>query len=287
MAAIPEDSVWFVTGSSSGLGLELARLALARGWRVVLAARRPETLADLAKAYPDTAMTVRLDVTDAMSIAEAVGAAQARFGRIDVLANAAGYGYLAAIEEGEEQAVRAQFETNVFGLLALTRSVLPGMRARRRGHIINFSSLGGLVAFAATGYYHATKFAVEALSESLAHEVKPLGIEVMIVEPGAFRTQWAGRSMIASGTIIEDYAQTAGQRRAATKAVSGRQPGDPAKGAAAVIAAMESQSPPLRLLLGKAALDVALKRLDTLRTQFEAWRELTEGTDYPVASPSP
>jgi NADP-dependent 3-hydroxy acid dehydrogenase YdfG len=283
MAVLPKDSVWFVTGSSSGLGLEVAKLALARGWRVVLAARKPEALADLALQYRENAMTVRLDVTNPASIAEAVEAAQARFGHIDVLVNAAGYGYLAAIEEGEEHAVRAQFETNVFGLLAVTRSVLPGMRARRRGHIVNFSSLGGLVAFAATGYYHATKFAVEALSESLSHEVKPLGIAVTIVEPGAFRTEWAGRSMIASSTVIDDYAETAGKRREATTASSGRQPGDPVKGAAALIAAMESEAPPLRLLLGKSALDVALKRLDALRTNFEAWRELTEGTDFPAA----
>ncbi|MBY8604361.1 SDR family NAD(P)-dependent oxidoreductase [Burkholderia arboris] len=283
MAACPEDSVWFVTGSSSGLGRELAEQALARGWRVVLAVRQPDAVASLAGRYPDTAMTVRLDVTDPASVAAAVAAAQARFGHIDVLANAAGYGYLAAIEEGEDHAIRAQFETNVFGLLAVTRAVLPGMRARRRGRIANFSSLGGLVAFAATGYYHATKFAVEALSESLSHEVAPLGIAVTIVEPGAFRTEWAGRSMVASDTEIDDYAPTAGKRRAATRAVSGHQPGDPVKGAAAVIAALESDAPPLRLLLGKAALDVALKRLDALRTNFEAWRDLTEGTDFPAA----
>ncbi|MGH8081061.1 MAG: oxidoreductase [Lysobacter sp.] len=283
MATFSQDAVWFVTGSSSGLGHEIARLALMRGWRVVLAARQPEALADLASQYPDTAMTVRLDVTEPASITQAVEAAQARFGRIDVLVNAAGYGYLAAIEEGEDPAVRALFETNVFGLLAVTQAVLPGMRARRSGHIANFSSLGGLVAFAATGYYHATKFAVEALSESLWHEVKPLGISVTIVEPGAFRTEWAGRSMIASATVIDDYVATAGKRREATKAVSGHQPGDPAKGAAAVIAALESQEPPLRLLLGKSALDVALKRLDALRTNFEAWREVSEDTDFPVA----
>ncbi|UTV53214.1 oxidoreductase [Burkholderia arboris] len=283
MTACPEDSVWFVTGSSSGLGRELAEQALARGWRVVLAVRQPDAVASLAGRYPDTAMTVRLDVTDPASIADAVAAAQARFGHIDVLVNAAGYGYLAAIEEGEDQAIRAQFETNVFGLLAVTRAVLPGMRARRCGRVVNFSSLGGLVAFAATGYYHATKFAVEALSESLSHEVAPLGIAVTIVEPGAFRTEWAGRSMVASGTVIDDYAPTAGKRRAATRAVSGHQPGDPVKGAAAVIAALESNAPPLRLLLGKAALDVALERLDALRTNFEAWRDLTEGTDFPAA----
>ena len=152
-------------------------------------------------------------MTDNTSVDKAVSAAEARFDAIDVLVNNAGYGYLAAIEEGDDEEIRDQFETNVFGLVSVTKSVLPGMRSQRRGHIFNISSVGGLVAFAATGYYHATKFAVEALSESLAHEVGTLGIKVTIVEPGALRTDWAGRSMIESKTVIDDYAETAGQRR--------------------------------------------------------------------------
>ena len=280
MTKLSENSVWFITGCSSGIGLELARAVLERGWRAVLAARRPEVLGDLVERYRDTAVSLRMDVTDAGSIARAVEQAQMRFGRIDVLVNAAGYGYLAAIEEGEEEAVRAQFETNVFGLLSVTKHVLPDMRARRSGHVVNLSSLGGLVAFAATGYYHATKFAVEAVSESLSHEVGPLGISVTIVEPGGFRTEWAGRSMIDSRIVIDDYADTAGKRRTATRAVSGRQPGDPVKAAAAIIGAVTSEHPPLRLLLGKAALDVALARLDALRANFEAWRSVTVDTDF-------
>ncbi len=276
--------VWFITGCSTGFGLELAKLVLARGWKAVLTARKPEALASLAAEHPDNALVLKLDVTDPANIEQAVPEAEARFGRIDVLVNNAGYGYLAAIEEGEEEGIRAQFETNVFGLLALTKRVLPAMRKRRRGHIVNFSSIGGLCAFAATGYYHATKFAVEALSESLSIEVAPLGIKVTIVEPGPFRTDWAGRSIIESKTIIDDYAETAGKRRESTRANSGRQVGDPVRGAEAVIKAVESPEPPLRLLLGAPALDLAYKRLDTLRANFDAWKETTLGADYPAGA---
>ncbi|OCC00340.1 short-chain dehydrogenase/reductase [Labrys sp. WJW] len=273
--------VWFITGASSGLGRALAEAVLARGWRAVLAARRPEMLADLAAEHGERALAVQLDVTDAGAIENAVAAAEARFGRIDVAVNNAGYGYLAAIEEGEDAAIRAQFETNVFGLINVTKRILPGMRARRSGHIVNISSLGGLVAFAATGYYHATKFAVEALSESLAQEVAPLGIKVTIVEPGAFRTDWAGRSMVEASTVIADYAQTAGKRREQTRAVTGRQPGDPARAALAIIKAVEAPEPPLRLLLGAPALRIARERLEALRLNFESWAETTLSADFP------
>lgn len=274
--------IWFITGASSGLGRALAEAVLARGWRAALTARTSERLAELAAQHGERALVLTLDVTDGRSIGRAIAAAEAHFGKIDVLVNNAGYGYLAAIEEGEEAEIRAQFETNVFGLIAVTKKVLPGMRARRGGHIFNVSSLGGLVAFAATGYYHATKFAVEALSESLAQEVRPLGIKVTILEPGAFRTDWAGRSMIESRTIIDDYAETAGKRRAATRAVSGKQPGDPARAAAAIIAAYEAEEPPLRLLLGAPALKIARDRLDALRTNFDAWAQVTLSTDFPA-----
>lgn len=272
--------VWFITGSSSGLGYALAKAALTRGFRVALTARMPDMVADLAQSHGENALALPLDVTDKTSINLAVAKAQAYFGHIDVLVNAAGYGYLAAIEEGKDSEIRAQFETNVFGLLDVTKCVLPSMRARRQGHIVNVSSLGGLVAFPATGYYHATKFAVEALSESLAHEVAPLGIKTTIVEPGAFRTDWAGRSMIESGTVIEDYASTAGTRRVQTRTTSGKQPGDPARAAAAIIKAVESDTPPLRLLLGASAYAVAMKRLETLRDTFEAWRDTTLAADF-------
>ncbi|UFW64360.1 oxidoreductase [Rhizobium laguerreae] len=274
--------IWFITGASSGLGRALAEAVLARGWRAAMTARRPETLANLTAEHGDRALALALDVTDSNAVAGAVHDAETHFGAIDVLVNNAGYGYLSAIEEGDDAEIRAQFETNVFGLLAVTKQVLPGMRRRRRGHIVNVSSLGGLVAFAATGYYHATKFAVEALSESLFHEVKPLGIDVTILEPAAFRTDWAGRSMVESSTIIEDYAETSGKRRRATRSISGNQPGDPARAATAIISAFEADAPPLRLLLGAPALKIARERLDALRANFDAWAETSLSADFPA-----
>ncbi|WP_433261083.1 oxidoreductase [Actinosynnema sp. CS-041913] len=272
-------SVWFVTGCSTGLGRAIATAVLDRGRRAVVTARDPEQVADLGSN--DRALVLPLDVTDHAQVTAAVATAEDTFGRIDVLVNNAGYGYLAAIEEGEDAEVRGLFDTNVHGLVDVTKAVLPGMRARRSGHIVTISSLGGLAAFGATGYYHATKFAVEGLSESLAAEVAPLGIRVTIVEPGAFRTNWSGPSMRQSATVIDDYAETAGARRTATLATYGHQPGDPARAAQAVLTAVESDEPPLRLLLGKAAYDIATARLDTLRATFDEWRSLTLSTDYP------
>lgn len=273
-------SIWLITGASSGLGRAIAQAVLEAGDIAIATARDPATIRELVERFPDQVVAARLDVTDRTTIAQAVGEAERRFGRIDVLVNAAGYGYLAAIEEGEDSGIRPQFETNVFGLLDVTKAVLPGMRARRRGCIVNFSSLGGLVAFAATGYYHATKFAIEALSESLSHEVGPLGIKVLIVEPGAFRTDWPGRSMIESPVIIDDYAETAGKRRAATRAVSGSQPGDPKKAAQAILNAVKAEQTPLRLLLGASALKVAKARMETLKAEFEALAEVTTSVDF-------
>ena len=274
--------IWFITGASSGLGRALAEAVLARGWRAAITARRPETLTDLVAQHGDRALALALDVTDRRSVADAVRDAETHFSAIDVLVNNAGYGYLSAIEEGDDAEIRAQFETNVFGLVAVIKCALPGMRSRRRGHIFNVSSLGGLVAFAATGYYHASKFAVEALSESLSHEVKPLGIDVTILEPGAFRTDWAGRSMVESRTVIDDYAETSGKRREATRSASGKQPGDPARAATAIISAFEADEPPLRLLLGAPALKIARERLDALRANFDAWAETTLSADFPT-----
>lgn len=273
-------SVWFITGCSTGLGRALASAVLDGGGRAVVTARDPSTVADLVAGREDRALALALDVTDTGRVTEAVKAAEAAFGRVDVLVNNAGYGYLAAVEEGEEDEVRALFDTNVFGLADVTRAVLPGMRARRSGHIVNVSSVGGLAAFGATGYYHATKFAVEGLSESLAAEVGPLGIKVTIVEPGAFRTNWSGPSMRQSATVLDDYAETAGARRASTLATYGHQPGDPDRAAEAIIGAVRAEEPPLRLLLGKSAYDIATARLDTLRAGFEAWRDVTLGADY-------
>ena len=273
--------VWFITGCSTGFGRELAKAVLQRGWRVVATARRPEQLDDLVDVHGDRALKLRLDVTDHAEVVSSVKAAEERFGRIDVLVNNAGYGYLAAIEEGEDAAIRAQFETNVFGLADLIRVALPGMRKRRSGNIVNYSSIGGLVSFGATGYYHASKYAVEGLSESLAVEVAPLGIHVTLVEPGPFRTDWAGRSIVESKNVIDDYAETAGVRRKQTHERSGNQVGDPVRAAEAVINAVTAKEPPLRLLLGAPALELAYGKLDMLRANFDAWKQTTLGADYP------
>jgi NAD(P)-dependent dehydrogenase (short-subunit alcohol dehydrogenase family) len=275
--------VWFITGCSAGFGRELVRQVLDRGWRAVATARNPEQVQAVIAGHQDNALALPLDVTDKDAVARAVQAAEEKFGCIDVLVNNAGYGYLAAIEEGEDEEVRALFETNVFGLIAVTNAVLPGMRARKKGHIVNFSSIGGLVSFATTGYYHATKYAVEGLSESLAQEVSPLGIKVLIVEPGPFRTDWAGRSIKQSKKRLPDYEPTAGKRRAETEARSGNQAGDPVRGVQAIIKAVEAKDAPLRLLLGKLALDLAYKKLETQKANFDAWAEATCGADFPDA----
>jgi NAD(P)-dependent dehydrogenase (short-subunit alcohol dehydrogenase family) len=279
------DPVWLITGCSTGFGRELAKLVLARGWRAVVTARNPAVLADIAQGHADRALVLPLDVTRRQQIDDAVAQARQRFGRIDVLVNNAGYGYLAAIEEGEDDAVRAMFEANVFGLIDMTKAVLPIMREQRSGLIVNVSSIGGLTSFAATGYYHGTKYAVEGISESLATEVKPLGIDILIVEPGPFRTNWAGPSIKQSATRIDAYAETAGERRKQTEARSGSQAGDPVRAAQAIIDAALSDAPPLRLLLGKMALDLARNKLDFMRKDFDAWEATTLGADFPSNAP--
>jgi NAD(P)-dependent dehydrogenase (short-subunit alcohol dehydrogenase family) len=276
-----DNPVWLITGCSTGFGRELAKLVLERGWRAVVTARDASTVADIAEGHGDRALVLPLDVTKRAQIDHAVAHAKEHFGRIDVLVNNAGYGYLAAIEEGEDAAVREMFEANVFGLVDTTKAVLPVMRKQRSGLIVNVSSIGGLTSFAATGYYHGTKYAVEGISESLATEVKPLGIDVLIVEPGPFRTNWAGPSIKQSATQIEDYAATAGERRKQTAARSGNQAGDPVRAAQAIIDAALSDTPPLRLLLGKVALELARKKLDFLRNDFDAWEATTVGADFP------
>lgn len=275
--------VWFITGCSTGFGRALAKLVLARGWRAVVTARKAADVQDLIVGNEARAIAVALDVTKPSQIEAAVAAATAQFGGIDVLVNNAGFGYLAAIEEGDDDAVRAMFEANVFGLVNTTKAVLPTMRAQRSGMIINVSSIGGLTSFAATGYYHGTKYAVEGISESLAIEVKPLGIEVMIVEPGPFRTNWAGPSIKQSALQITDYAATAGERRKQTQARSGNQVGDPIRAAQAIIDASMAHQPPLRLLLGKMAFDLAQKKLITMKADFDRWEAVTLGADFPEA----
>jgi NAD(P)-dependent dehydrogenase (short-subunit alcohol dehydrogenase family) len=275
--------VWLITGCSTGFGRELAKLVLERGWCAVVTARDPGKIQDLVAGTDGRGLALKLDVTDSAQVAEAVKKAEAAFGKIDVLVNNAGFGYMAAVEEGEDDEVRAMFETNFFGLVDVTRAVLPGMRQRRSGRIVNISSIGGFIGFPSVGYYNATKFAVEGLSEALAKELEPLGIKVIIVEPGPFRTDWAGRSLKQTGDGIEDYAKTAGTRRQAIASGSGKQPGDPVRGAKAMIEAVQSTNPPLRLVLGRIALESARGKLDLLRRDFEAWEKTSLGADFPPA----
>ncbi len=280
---IAKDAVWLVTGCSKGLGRALAEEVLAAGYRLVATARHRTELDDLVADNPDAAMAVELDVTKPDQIADARAAAEARFGRVDVLVNNAGYGYLAAIEEGDEADVRALFDTDLFGPVALIKAVLPGMRARHAGHIVNVSSIGGLVTYPGVGYYHMVKFGVEAMSDTLAKEVGPLGIGVTVVAPGAFRTDFRGGSLQQSATVIEDYADTAGKGRANTQAGHGRQQGDPVRGARAIITAVEAEKPPVHLLIGGDALDQWRTRLDQWRQETDTWEEVTRSTDFAAA----
>jgi NAD(P)-dependent dehydrogenase (short-subunit alcohol dehydrogenase family) len=272
--------VWFITGCSTGFGRELARELLRRGKRVVVTARDKSKVEDLATDGANS-LALALDVTNPTQVRAAVQAAEQKLGAIDVLVNNAGYGYLAAIEEGEDAEIRAMFEVNVFGLADTIRVVLPGMRRAGQGHIVNITSVGGLVGNAASAYYAATKFAVEGLSEGLAKEVAPLGIKVLAVEPGPFRTDWAGRSLKQSANIIEAYDATAGARRRQISGNSGRQPGDPVRAAQAIIDVVESPNPPGHLVLGKPGLNMVRQKLDTLQAEITAWEKTTLGADYP------
>lgn len=274
---------WLITGCSTGFGRALARHVVALGHNVVVTARNPAQIADIVAGHEERTLLLKLDVTKGDEITAAVEASQQRFGSIDVLVNNAGVGYFGAFEESDMDAVRAMFETNVWGLAQMSRAVLPGMRRRRAGTIVNISSVGGLRALPSLSFYAATKFAVEALSESLSREVAPLGVKVLIVEPGPFRTDWAGRSPGQSGTIIDDYAETAGAFRRTITGYSGQQPGDPERAARAIVMAVNATEPPLRLLLGKAALAGARQKLAELKTDFDAWAAVTEGADFPSA----
>ena len=278
-SAAGESPVWFITGCSTGFGLELARQTIQNGYRTVMTARDPSGIASFGAT--GKALVLKLDVTEPAQVAAAVASAESHFGGIDVLVNNAGIGYFAAIEEGEEAEVRKMFEVNVFGLSRMTQAVLPGMRRRRSGCIVNVSSLGGIRGMPALGQYCATKFAVEGLSEALRQEVEPLGIRVMVVEPSGFRTDWAGRSAKESVRQIDDYKATAGRVRATVRAASGNQPGDPVRAVNAVFAAVASGTPPHHLLLGNNAFDGAMAKLDELRKQFTAGEAVARAADSP------
>ena len=274
-----EKPVWFITGCSTGFGRELASHVLKLGYRTVVTARNPEDVKDLADI--GDALVLKIDVTDHVQAESAVKAAEEHFGCIDVLVNNAGIGYFAAIEESDETQVRRMFDINVFGLSRMIHVALPTMRKRRKGFIVNFSSIGGLTSFPALGYYNATKYAVEGLSEALWQEVEPLGIKVMLVEPSGFRTDWAGRSANESKHQIDDYAATAGKIRKHLSAISGKQSGDPVRAINAIVQAVESPNPPHHLLLNNDAFEGAIAKLDELRKEFLAWETVSRGADFP------
>ncbi|WP_227544594.1 oxidoreductase [Sapientia aquatica] len=272
--------IWFITGCSTGFGRSLALTLLERGYKTVVTSRNTDDIQDMASN--ENALVLKLDVTDAGEVAEAMKQALKRFGHVDVLVNNAGIGYFAAIEESETDKVRKMFDINFFGASSMIDAVLPSMRERRKGFIVNLSSIGGLCSFPSVGFYSATKFALEGMSEALRQEVAPLGIKVMVVEPSGFRTDWAGRSASESKLQIADYAGTAGAGRKQVRAASGKQRGDPERAAQAIIDVVESVNPPNHLLLGNDAVDAALAKLDTLKKEFFLWEKVSRGADFPV-----
>ncbi|UXA08616.1 SDR family NAD(P)-dependent oxidoreductase [Mycobacterium sp. SMC-2] len=270
---------WLITGCSTGFGREIARATLQAGHSAVVTARRADSVRDFADEFGDRALPVALDVTNPEQIAAAVSAADAAFGGVDVLVNNAGHGYLAAVEEGEDVEVRKLFEVNYFGAVNMIKAVLPAMRARRSGRIINMSSMTGLVANPPNAYYSSTKFALEAITEALATEVRPLGIKVIAIEPGAFRTDWATRSMKETGTPIADYVDVAA-RKDLIKQFADHLPGDPKKVAAAVLMVTTLDEPPLRLLLGRDVLKAMRDKIAALSSSIEEWKSVTKDVNF-------
>ncbi|OBG28233.1 short-chain dehydrogenase/reductase [Mycobacterium alsense] len=270
---------WLITGCSTGFGREIARAALQAGHSVAVTARRAETVRNFVDEFGDRALALALDVTDAGQIAAAVAAADEAFGGVDVLVNNAGHGYLSAVEEGEDAEVRKLFDVNYFGAVDMIKAVLPAMRARRSGHIVNVSSMTGLVANPPNAYYSSTKFALEAVTEALATEVRPLGIKVTAIEPGAFRTDWATRSMKESAGPIDDYADVAA-RKDLIKQFADHLPGDPRKVAEAVLMVTELDEPPLRLLLGRDVLKAMRDKIAALSASIDEWERVTKDVNF-------
>ena len=272
---------WLITGCSTGIGREIARAALEAGHSVAVTARNVDAVADFVDQFGDRALALPLDVTNRDQITAVVGEVEKAFGGIDVLVNNAGYGYMAAVEEGEDAEVRKLFDTNYFGVVDTLKAVLPGMRARRSGHVINISSMTGLVANPPNAYYSSTKFALEALTEALAKEVGPLGIKVTAIEPGAFRTDWAARSMQESSTPIGDYDDNVGARKTLIKQFADHLPGDPRKVAEAVLMVAGLDEPPLRLLLGRDVLAAVREKIADLTASINHWESITKNVNFP------
>lgn len=282
---MPENKnrVWFITGCSTGFGRLLAEEVLKRGERVVATARDEAKVVDLTDKYPQTAIAAQVDVTDKATILAGVQDAIDGFGRIDVLVNNAGYGFSGAVEEASDEEIEQVIATNVFGLVDTTRAVLPHMRQRRSGHILNLSSAAGLAGSQGLAYYNLTKFAVEGFSEGLAAEVKPLGIKVSIIEPGPFRTDFLGRSGMVAKNEIADYKETAGKSREYFNTQAGSQKGDPQKAVEAMITVVDADDPPLHLILGSVAFERFSAKLEEWHKSMEQWREMTLGADFPNA----
>jgi NAD(P)-dependent dehydrogenase (short-subunit alcohol dehydrogenase family) len=277
---VTDSQVWFVTGASSGFGRAIAEAAAEAGDTVVAAVRRPEALDDLVKAHPDLVEPIALDVTDSAAGAAAIDAAVEKYGRIDVLVNNAGRTQVGAVEETTDDELRNLFDLHLFGPFALTRAVLPHMRERGSGAIVMMSSVGGQVVMPGFGVYCATKFGIEAVAESLAAEVAPFGVTVMAVEPGAFRTNLfvPGAAVMSEENPV--YAETVGATRRFVEGGDGSQPGDPAKAAAAIRAALAADQTPLRLPLGGDAVEAILTHLDTVREELVTWETISRSTDF-------
>lgn len=272
---------WFITGTSTGFGRLLADELLKRGEQVAATARDLAKVGDLAEKYPGQARAYELDVTKPEQILTVAQQAIADFGHIDILVNNAGYGVNGAIEEVSEDEFEPMFQTNIYGLIRITRAFLPHFRQRRSGHIFNLSSIGGLIGGAGWGFYNTTKFAVEGFSEALAGEMKPLGVHVTLIEPGPFRTDFLGRSGKLAKIEIPEYVQSAGAARNYLRTNNGKQPGDPQKAVEAIIDLADSPNPPVHLLLGKVALTRFRGKLDQWNQEIAAWESITLGADYP------
>jgi NAD(P)-dependent dehydrogenase (short-subunit alcohol dehydrogenase family) len=283
MSETTQPRVWFITGTSTGFGRLLAEQLLSRGDKVVATARKLEQIADLQQQYPETALALPLDVTHPAAIDSAVQAALEHFGRVDVLVNNAGYGIAGGIEETTEAEFMPVFETNVFGLIRVTRALLPQFRKQRSGNIVNLSSIAGLIGTAGWGYYNTSKFAVNGFSEALHAELAPLGVHVTVVEPGPFRTDFLSRSGVEAALSIPDYADTVGKTRDYFHNEAGKQKGDPAKAVEAIIAAVESPKPPRHLVLGSVAFNRMAARVDLWKQELAAWQETSLGADFPEA----
>lgn len=272
--------LFFITGVSSGFGQALAVEALKSGHRVIGTLRNRDALEQFQKIDSGNALGVLLDVTDEEHVKSVIDKLEADVGAIDVLVNNAGYGHEGLLEESSLDDLRKQFDVNVFGAVAVIKAMLPYMRKRRSGHIINITSMGGIVTFPGLSFYHGSKFALEGISETLAKETKGFGIHVTAVEPGAFRTNWAGRSMVRAPRTVADYDELFAPIRKAREERNGRQAGDPVKAALAILDIVESQNPPVHLLLGSDAVKFVKEKLLSLQAEYAAWEVLSLSTDY-------